>query len=55
MALQMETVARLGDNRELFRLHHKATIIRGIISDMVQDNNGGPLKAIKNYVVKWKL
>lgn len=39
--------AHLGDNRELFHLFHKTTIIRGTINEMVQDNNDGPLKVIK--------
>lgn len=52
MALRIEMAARLGDNRKLFRLH-KATKIRRMVCEMIRDNNGMPVEAIKDRLVKW--
>ncbi|VDN53702.1 unnamed protein product [Dracunculus medinensis] len=49
----METAVRLGDNRKLFRLLHKATITQGMVSKMIQGNNGVPVKPIKDRLIKW--
>lgn len=51
MALTRVVAARLGDNRKLFSLLHKATIIRGK-RGMVRDSNGTLVKANKDRFFK---
>lgn len=46
--LKMETTTRC-DNRKLFPLLHKTTITRETISEIVRDNNGMPVKNIKDH------
>lgn len=37
-ALQIKRAAHLGDNRKLFRLLYKASIIHAAISEIMRDN-----------------
>ncbi|VDN50824.1 unnamed protein product [Dracunculus medinensis] len=50
----METTARKGDNRKLFRLFHKATITREKVNEMKQNINGASVKGIKDRLIRWK-
>lgn len=53
ITLGMEMVARLSDNRKIFCLPYKATIIQGTVSEMVQDSNGVSVKSIMDRFVRW--
>ncbi|VDN58025.1 unnamed protein product [Dracunculus medinensis] len=53
MASRMEA-ARLGDNRKLFYLLHKATMTRISQRSMVRDSNCVLIKSIKDCLIRWK-
>lgn len=44
-------LAGLGDNRKLFRLLHKATIIQEASSEMVRDGNSVPFTSDKDRLI----